>query len=34
MSNFDLMPYITEFANTNLEEQQKVPAFSEKQFIS
>jgi broad-specificity NMP kinase len=34
MSNFDLMPYITEFANTNLEEQTKVLAFLEKQFIS
>jgi broad-specificity NMP kinase len=34
MSNFELMPYITEFANTNLEEQQKVLAFLEKQFIS
>ena len=34
MSNFDLMPYTTEFANTNLEEQQKVLAFLEKQFIS
>lgn len=28
-SNFDLMPYITEFANTNLEEQAKVLAFLE-----
>jgi broad-specificity NMP kinase len=27
LSNFDLMPYITEFANTNLEEQAKVLAF-------
>lgn len=34
MSNFDLMPYITEFVNTNLEEQQKVLAFLESQFIS
>jgi guanylate kinase len=34
MSNFDLMPYTTEFANTNLEEQQKVLAFLENQFIS
>jgi broad-specificity NMP kinase len=34
MSNFDLMPYTTEFANTNLEEQQKVLAFLEKQFIN
>ena len=33
MSNFDLMPYITEFSNTNLEEQSKVLAFLEKQFI-
>jgi broad-specificity NMP kinase len=33
MSNFELMPYITEFANTNLEEQQKVLAFLESQFI-
>ena len=32
MSNFELMPYITEFANTNLEEQGKVLAFLEKQF--
>ena len=31
-SNFELMPYITEFANTNLEEQGKVLAFLEKQF--
>lgn len=31
-SNFDLMPYITEFANTNLEEQGKVLAFLEKQL--
>ena len=34
LSNFELMSYITEFANTNLEEQQKVLAFLEKQFIS
>jgi hypothetical protein len=27
LSNFDLMPYITEFANTNLEEQGKVLTF-------
>lgn len=27
LSNFDLMSYITEFANTNLEEQAKVLAF-------
>jgi broad-specificity NMP kinase len=33
MSNFDLMPYITEFSNTNLDEQSKVLAFLEKQFI-
>lgn len=32
LSNFDLMPYITEFANTNLEEQQKVLAFLEGQL--
>jgi broad-specificity NMP kinase len=32
MSNFELMPYITEFVNTNLEEQGKVLAFLEKQF--
>lgn len=31
-SNFDLMPYITEFANTNLEEQAKVLAFLEEQL--
>jgi len=31
-SNFDLMPYITEFANTNLEEQAKVLAFLEGQL--
>jgi broad-specificity NMP kinase len=31
-SNFDLMPYITEFANTNLEEQGKVLAFLEGQL--
>ena len=30
LSNFDLMSYITEFANTNLEEQGKVLAFLEK----
>jgi hypothetical protein len=30
LSNFDLMSYITEFANTNLEEQGKVLAFVEK----
>jgi hypothetical protein len=27
-----LMPYITEFNNTNLEEQQKVLEFLEKSF--
>jgi len=27
LSNFELMPYITEFRNTNLEEQGKVLAF-------
>jgi broad-specificity NMP kinase len=32
LSNFDLMPYITEFNNTNLEEQSKVLAFLEKQL--
>ncbi len=32
LSNFDLMPYITEFANTNLEEQGKVLAFLENQL--
>jgi broad-specificity NMP kinase len=32
-SNFELMPYITEFKNTNLEEQGKVLAFLEKQLI-
>ena len=32
LSNFDLMPYITEFANTNLEEQGKVLAFLENPF--
>jgi len=29
LSNFELMPYITEFSNTNLEEQGKVLAFLE-----
>lgn len=29
LSNFDLMPYITEFKNTNLEEQGKVLSFLE-----
>jgi len=33
LSNFDLMPYITEFDNTNLEEQGKVLAFLEKQLV-
>jgi broad-specificity NMP kinase len=32
LSNFDLMPYITEFSNTNLEEQGKVLAFLEHQL--
>lgn len=27
LSNFELMPYITEFSNTNLEEQEKVLTF-------
>lgn len=31
LSNFELMPYITEFNNTNLEEQSKVLAFLENQ---
>ncbi len=30
LANFDLMSYITEFANTNLEEQAKVLAFLDK----
>jgi hypothetical protein len=30
LSNFELMSYITEFVNTNLEEQGKVLAFLEK----
>lgn len=30
LSNFELMPYITEFVNTNLEEQGKVLAFLDK----
>lgn len=34
LSNFELMPYITEFNNTNLEEQGKVLAFLEKQFAT
>ena len=33
LSNFELMPYITEFNNTNLEEQGKVLAFLEKNLI-
>jgi broad-specificity NMP kinase len=32
LSNFDLMPYITEFNNTNLEEQGKVLHFLEGHF--
>ena len=32
LSNFELMPYITEFANTNLEEQGKVLVYLESQF--
>lgn len=32
LSNFELMPYITEFVNTNLEEQAKVLSFLEKQL--
>jgi len=32
LSNFDLMPYITEFANTTYEEQAKVLTFLEGQF--
>ena len=31
-SNFELMPYITEFSNTNLEEQGKVLTFLENQL--
>lgn len=30
LSNFDLMPYVTEFKNTNLEEQAKVLEFLDK----
>lgn len=30
LSNFELMPYITEFSNTNLEEQTEVLAFLDK----
>ena len=33
LSNFELMPYITEFTNTNLEEQGKVLAFLEKHLV-
>ena len=33
LSNFCLMPYITEFDNTNLEEQGKVLAFLEKHLV-
>ena len=33
LSNFELMPYITEFDNTNLEEQGKVLAFLEKSIV-
>lgn len=32
LSNFDLMPYITEFANTTYEEQGKVLSFLESQL--
>lgn len=32
LANFELMPYITEFVNTNLEEQQKVLAYLEDSF--
>lgn len=32
LSNFELMPYITEFVNTNLEEQGKVLSFLEGHF--
>ena len=32
LSNFELMPYITEFVNTNLEEQGKVLTFLENNF--
>jgi broad-specificity NMP kinase len=32
LSNFELMPYITEFSNTNLEEQGKVLAYLEGNF--
>ena len=33
LSNFELMPYITEFANTTYEEQAKVLAFLEKHLV-
>jgi ribose 1,5-bisphosphokinase PhnN len=33
LSNFELMPYITEFNNTNLEEQGKILAFLEKNLV-
>lgn len=33
LSNFDLMSYITEFNNTNLEEQEKVLEFLRKHLI-
>lgn len=33
LSNFELMPYITEFSNTNLEEQSKVLAFLDKYLV-
>jgi pantothenate kinase len=33
LSNFELMSYITEFANTNLEEQSKVLAFLDSHLI-
>jgi broad-specificity NMP kinase len=34
LSNFELMPYITEFVNTNLEEQSKVLAFLDKHLVN
>jgi broad-specificity NMP kinase len=33
LSNFELMSYITEFANTNLEEQSEVLAFLDKHLV-
>ena len=33
LSNFELMPFITEFENTNLEEQTKVLTFLNNQFM-